>query len=674
MDDGESSRRNRKPNYSRDEVLTIICGVQENKFNLLKKSCTVSSNKLKQAGWKAICDRLNFFNPDRQRTVDEVRKKWKDLSAQARNDLMCKRTIAHSAGNPGDADDSHGSSGGREQKEVPAGEFTPLILAILGEVGSIDMTAEDSGLLNIGLNSFSHIGDQQAEQEAIYDTVVIQKQEAASDSQQSQTEAELEDSDSRKRMRKPNYTKKDILTLIQGVSDNKFALLQKICTHTSNKAKTESWGTICQAINSYNPEVMRTTEELRKKWKDLSKQARQDLYNLKAAIASGHGKPTTPPGEFSALCLPILAEVGLVEVTAEEINALKANNVTTVISLHQAAGAEFVTTSQANVLAASMEKECDSFATDSAAFGTTGLIGAPTATQNINTADVSATGEFALSTLASVSASKLKEKLREKLVSGGPASQEEIQDFQAAQAELQAVGVEVRLIENPHPHHGQQPQDHKQSNQPGMDASGAVHQHHITLEDPSMISSVPSPAAAMMAANPNQPQQQQTQNGLPPGVTIQSSNGLQFAAPTPQQLFRAHIINNNGADSSNPLKRKLYSSNNNNSNGATISNIITSGGVSTIFPIPISIQQQPPAPSLSTPVTVLTGPSVVAGNISPTSPTTQWLSEKQALEREKLQAEVELLRLQRIKLRLEIEAMLQQRQPESCQLLEDYLK
>ena len=72
MDDGESSRRNRKPNYSRDEVLTIICGVQENKFNLLKKSCTVSANKVKQAGWKAICDRLNFFNPDRQRTVEEV--------------------------------------------------------------------------------------------------------------------------------------------------------------------------------------------------------------------------------------------------------------------------------------------------------------------------------------------------------------------------------------------------------------------------------------------------------------------------------------------------------------------------------------------------------------------------------------------------------------------------
>ena len=34
-----------------------------------------------------------------------------------------------------------------------------------------------------------------------------------------------------------------------------------------------------------------------------------------------------------------------------------------------------------------------------------------------------ATGEFALSTLASVSASKLKEKLREKLASGGAASQ-----------------------------------------------------------------------------------------------------------------------------------------------------------------------------------------------------------------------------------------------------------
>ncbi|RUS69394.1 hypothetical protein EGW08_022845, partial [Elysia chlorotica] len=289
MDDGESSRRNRKPNYSRDEVLTIICGVQENKFNLLKKSCTVSANKTKQAGWKAICDRLNFFNPDRQRTVEEVRKKWKDLSAQARNDLVCKRTITTSAPNEGDGDENQAGSVGRDQKEGSAGEFTPLILAILGEVGSIDMSSEDTGLLNISLNSFGNLGDQQAEQEAIYDTVVIQKHDT-SDSQQSNNEQELDDADSRKRMRKPNYTKKDILTLIQGVSDHKFSLLQKICTHTSNKAKTESWGAICQAINSYNPEVIRTSEELRKKWKDLSKQARQDLVNLRSALNSGANK------------------------------------------------------------------------------------------------------------------------------------------------------------------------------------------------------------------------------------------------------------------------------------------------------------------------------------------------------------------------------------------------
>ncbi|GFS07204.1 hypothetical protein ElyMa_004724600, partial [Elysia marginata] len=355
MDEGESSRRNRKPNYSRDEVLTIICGVQENKFNLLKKSCTVSSNKVKQAGWKAICDRLNFFNPDRQRTVDEVRKKWKDLSAQARNDLICKRALPPSATSVGDGEDSQAGSVGRDhQKESSAGEFTPLILAILGEVGTIEMPSEESGIINI---SFGNLGDQHTEQEAIYDTVVLQKQESATDSQQSQNEAELDDAESRKRMRKPNYTKKDILTLIQGVADHKFSLLQKICTHTSNKVKTEGWGTICQTINSFNPEVIRTADELRKKWKDLSKQARQDLLNLRASVASGSNKSTTPPGEFSSLCLPILAEAGLLEVTADEINALKVNNVTTMISLHQAAGTEFVTTSQANVLSSPMEKE-----------------------------------------------------------------------------------------------------------------------------------------------------------------------------------------------------------------------------------------------------------------------------------------------------------------------------
>ena len=78
---------------------------------------------------------------------------------------MCKRTIASSAANNGDGDENQASSGGRDQKEASAGEFTPLILAILGDVGSIDMSAEDTGLLNISLNSFGSLGDQQAEQE-----------------------------------------------------------------------------------------------------------------------------------------------------------------------------------------------------------------------------------------------------------------------------------------------------------------------------------------------------------------------------------------------------------------------------------------------------------------------------------------------------------------------------
>ncbi|GFN86621.1 myb-related transcription factor, partner of profilin-like [Plakobranchus ocellatus] len=677
MDEGEGSRRNRKPNYSRDEVLTIICGVQENKFNLLKKSCTVSANKVKQAGWKAICDRLNFFNPDRQRTVEEVRKKWKDLSAQARNDLMCKRNLAASAGNGAeDGEDVQHDSGGRDQKETAAGEFTPLILAILSEVGSIDMSAEDTGLLNINLNSLGGLADQPADQEAIYDTVVIQKQDNASEaSQQSQNDADqLDDSDSRKRMRKPNYTKKDVLTLIQGVSDHKFALLQKICTHTTNKVKTEGWATICETVNSYNPDVMRTTEELRKKWKDLSKQARQDLANLRAAMAAGGNKPATVPGEFSALCLPILADAGLCDVTQEEINALKVNSVATVISLQQAAGAEFVTTSQANVLPSVMEKECDSFVGDSPSFGTAGLIGAPTAVgavaSNINSADAyfapqPAPGEFALSTLASVSASKLKEKLREKLASGGPTTHSDIQDFQAAQAELQAVGVEVRLIEN-HPHHHsqqqQQQQLHEQQHQQSIESNSnnTHHQQHITLDgDPNSIipTTLSSGTTIISTHNPQHPQQQHI------------TQGLQMSAATPQHLFRASIVNR---DNTKSLKRK----NSNSSSSGSIGNIISSGAISTgghaIFPIPVSIHPAPP--TLSTPMTVLTGTPLVTGNMSPTSPTTSWVAEKQALEREKLQSEVEVLRLQKIKLRLEIEALVQQRQPESCQLLEDCLK
>ncbi|RUS69395.1 hypothetical protein EGW08_022846 [Elysia chlorotica] len=336
------------------------------------------------------------------------------------------------------------------------------------------------------------------------------------------------------------------------------------------------------------------------------------------------------------------------------------------------------------MLPAVMEKDCDSFVSDSPSFGTTGLIGAPTATPNMGAADPSATGEYALSTLASVSASKLKEKLREKLASGGSATQTDIQDFQAAQAELQAVGVEVRLIENHHPHHSQQQQqqqhEQQQHHQQGLENNNAVtHQHHITLEDSGIIASAPSGATAIISTpiqTQQQQQQVQVQNGLPPGVTIQNANNnsLQLSGPTPQQLFRAHIIN--GSDGSNPLKRRIFSGNNGN-NGGTISNIITSGGIPTIFPIPVSIhpgQSHHSATSLSTPVTVLTGTNVVNGNVSPTSPPTQWVSERQALEREKLQAEVEVLRLQRVKLKLEIEALLQQRQPESCQLLEDYLK
>ena len=78
---------------------------------------------------------------------------------------MCKRTLAASAANGGDGDESQTGPDGREVKDTAPGEFTPLILAILAEVGSIDMSAEDTGLLNINLSTFTNLGDQQVEQE-----------------------------------------------------------------------------------------------------------------------------------------------------------------------------------------------------------------------------------------------------------------------------------------------------------------------------------------------------------------------------------------------------------------------------------------------------------------------------------------------------------------------------
>ena len=91
--------RRRKPNFTDHEVLNIINQYDEYKDLLHSREASKSVIAQKQAIWKQITENLNATYPQVERTVEDVRRKWKKLQSEAKREVAAYRA-AQLAGTP----------------------------------------------------------------------------------------------------------------------------------------------------------------------------------------------------------------------------------------------------------------------------------------------------------------------------------------------------------------------------------------------------------------------------------------------------------------------------------------------------------------------------------------------------------------------------------------------
>ncbi len=83
--------RRRKPNFTDHEVLTIIDQYDVYKELLHSREASKSVIAQKQAIWKQITENLNTSYPQVERTVEDVRRKWKKLQSEAKREVAAYR-------------------------------------------------------------------------------------------------------------------------------------------------------------------------------------------------------------------------------------------------------------------------------------------------------------------------------------------------------------------------------------------------------------------------------------------------------------------------------------------------------------------------------------------------------------------------------------------------------
>lgn len=81
-----SLKSKRKPNFTEVENLFLIEEFERNKEVLRSKVNSTEINRQKLDVWQRICDKLNGTNPIVKRSVDEVRRKWKNMVTTARKE------------------------------------------------------------------------------------------------------------------------------------------------------------------------------------------------------------------------------------------------------------------------------------------------------------------------------------------------------------------------------------------------------------------------------------------------------------------------------------------------------------------------------------------------------------------------------------------------------------
>ena len=98
--------------------------------------------------------------------------------------------------------------------------------------------------------------------------------------------------------RKPNFTEGESLFIISQFERNSGILTSKVNDASTNKQKAEIWKRLCSDYNRKNPVVLRTANELKRKWKNMVREAKKEL--LESSTHSESGEDSLPPRNVSS--------------------------------------------------------------------------------------------------------------------------------------------------------------------------------------------------------------------------------------------------------------------------------------------------------------------------------------------------------------------------------------
>ena len=104
--------------------------------------------------------------------------------------------------------------------------------------------------------------------------------------------------------RKPNFTEGESLFLISQFERNLEVLTSKLNDASTNKQKVEVWKRICSDYNNRNPIVLRTANDLKRKWKNMVRAAKKEL--LEASACSESGEQSLAPRKISPVSQRII--------------------------------------------------------------------------------------------------------------------------------------------------------------------------------------------------------------------------------------------------------------------------------------------------------------------------------------------------------------------------------
>ena len=104
--------------------------------------------------------------------------------------------------------------------------------------------------------------------------------------------------------REPNFTEGESLYLIFQFERNSGVLTSKLNGASTNKQKVEIWKRICSDYNRRNPVVLRTVNDLKRKWKNMVRAAKKEL--LESSTHSESFERSFVPRKFSPVSQRIL--------------------------------------------------------------------------------------------------------------------------------------------------------------------------------------------------------------------------------------------------------------------------------------------------------------------------------------------------------------------------------